>query len=172
VKTLPIKITNQNINEEAATGEDERGDLLIQGFWTAGACCILDVCVTDTDAKSHCKRTRFKVPELQEKEKKQKHLGACLWRIAVTSHLFCSQWMDCSEAKLNPSQNVSQQNLQESGRSQPHLQVCGCVKARLSTAAVCATHLCLRRSRVPADDISTRFLQWTDGAGSAMHEWT
>jgi hypothetical protein len=29
VKTSPNQITNQNIDKEAATGEDERGDLLI-----------------------------------------------------------------------------------------------------------------------------------------------
>jgi hypothetical protein len=53
--------------------------LLVRGFWTAGAdWIILEVRVTDADAKSHCKRTPFKVPEHQEKEKKRKHLGACL----------------------------------------------------------------------------------------------
>ena len=58
VKTSPTKvITNHNIDEEATTGEDERGNLLIRGFWTAGTDCILDVRVTDTDAKSYCKRT-------------------------------------------------------------------------------------------------------------------
>jgi hypothetical protein len=54
----------------------------------------------------------------------------------------------------------------------PYSQVCGYVKARLSIAAVRATHLCLRGSRVPAHNISTRFSQWEDGAGLAMHEWT
>jgi hypothetical protein len=42
----------------------------------------------------------------------------------------------------------------------PYLQVRGYVKARLSTAAVRATHLCLRGSRIPAHNISTRFSQW------------
>ena len=32
VKTSPIKLTNQNIDKEAARGEDERGDLLIRGI--------------------------------------------------------------------------------------------------------------------------------------------
>jgi hypothetical protein len=43
MKTSLNKTANQNVDEEAATGEDERGDLLIRGFWAAGA----DVCVTD-----------------------------------------------------------------------------------------------------------------------------
>jgi hypothetical protein len=72
VKTSPDKITIQNNDKEAATGDAERGDLLIRGFWTAGADCILDVRVTDTDSKSYCKRTPFKVLESQEKEKKRK----------------------------------------------------------------------------------------------------
>jgi hypothetical protein len=43
VQTSHNTSANQNVNEEAATGEDERGDLLIQGFWTTGTDCILDV---------------------------------------------------------------------------------------------------------------------------------
>ena len=55
----------------------------------------------------------------------------------------------------------------------PYSQVCGYVKARLSIAAVRATHLCLRGSRVPAaHNISNRFSQWEDGAGLSMNEWT
>jgi hypothetical protein len=39
VKTSPSKNTTQNLDKEAATGEDERDDLLVRGFWTAGADC-------------------------------------------------------------------------------------------------------------------------------------
>ena len=69
VKTSPTKLTNQNMDEEAATGEDERGDSLIRGLWTAGTDCILDARVTDTDAKSYCKRTR---PKCWSRKKKRK----------------------------------------------------------------------------------------------------
>ena len=72
-------------------GEDERGDLLIRGFWARGTDCMLDVSVTDADAKSCCKRTPAKVLESQEKEKKKKYLEACLERL----HLLSAQWMDC-----------------------------------------------------------------------------
>ena len=77
VKTSPTTAANQDIDKEAATGEEERGDLLIRGFWKAGTDCILDVRVTDTDSKSYCKRTPFKVLESQEKEKKRKYLWTC-----------------------------------------------------------------------------------------------
>ena len=39
MKTLPTKLTNQNIDNGTATGEDERGVLLIRGFWTAVTNC-------------------------------------------------------------------------------------------------------------------------------------
>jgi hypothetical protein len=32
MRTLPNEVTNQNVDKEAATGEDESGDLLILGF--------------------------------------------------------------------------------------------------------------------------------------------
>jgi hypothetical protein len=33
--------------------EDDRGDILLHGFWARGTDCIVDVRVTDTDAKSY-----------------------------------------------------------------------------------------------------------------------
>jgi hypothetical protein len=170
VKTSPDKITTQNNDKEAATGEDERGDLLIRGFWTADADCILDVCVTDTDSKSYCKRTPFKVLESQEKEKKRKCLGACLEnRRHFTPFVLSVDGLLGREVKTFAKRLAGKL----AGKWQkPYSQVCGYVKARLSMVAVRATHLCLRGSRVPAHNISTRFSQWEDGAGLAMHEWT
>jgi hypothetical protein len=145
VKTSLDKITTQNNHKEAATGEDERGDLLIRGFWTAGTDCILDVRVTDTDSKSCCKRTPFKVLESQEKEKKRKYLGACLEnRRHFTPFVLSVDGLLGREAKTFAKRLA----VKLAGKWQkPYSQVCGYVKARLSTAAVRATHLCLRGSR-------------------------
>jgi hypothetical protein len=55
VNALPNEAANHNFDEEAAIGEDERGDLSIRGLWTAGADHILDVFVTNTDVESFCK---------------------------------------------------------------------------------------------------------------------
>jgi hypothetical protein len=63
---------------QEAAPEEERGDILIRGFWKQGTDCILDVCVTDTDAKSYCKCPPEKVLESQEREKKRKYLEKCL----------------------------------------------------------------------------------------------
>ena len=75
---------------EQATGEDKRGDLLICGFWARGADCAPGARVTDAHAKSHCKRTPAKVPELQEKEKKRKHLEVGLKRRCHFTPPVCS----------------------------------------------------------------------------------
>jgi hypothetical protein len=64
--------------ENEATGEDNCGKLLLQGFWAGGNDCIVDVRVTDTDAKSYVKQAPAKVLETQEKEKKRKYLEPCL----------------------------------------------------------------------------------------------
>jgi hypothetical protein len=115
--------------------------------------------------------TPFKVLESQEKEKKQKHLGACLENRRHFTPLVLSvdgllgqdaqAFAECLAVKL-------------AGKWQkPCSQAAGCVKARLSTAAVRATCVCLRGSRVPtAHNVSTQFSQREDGAGLAMHEWT
>jgi hypothetical protein len=60
-----------------STGE-ERGDLLIRGFRARGTDLIVDVRVTDTDAKSYRSRDPHKVLATQEREKKKKYLQSCL----------------------------------------------------------------------------------------------
>ena len=52
---------------------------------------------------------------------------------------------------------------------QPYSVVCGWIRARLSIAAVCATHLTLCGSRIPSSKISQRRFQWEDGAGLGLH---
>jgi hypothetical protein len=54
------------------------GDLHIRGFWARRMDVIVDVRVTDTDAKSYRTRDPHKVLATQEREKKQKYLDACL----------------------------------------------------------------------------------------------
>ena len=50
-------------SESTSSHEDERGDILIRGFWHRGTDCILDVRITDVDAKSCLKRDPAKVIE-------------------------------------------------------------------------------------------------------------
>jgi hypothetical protein len=65
-------------SSDKPASEDDRGDILLRGFWARGTNCIMDVRVTDTDAKSCRHRDPVKVIATQEKEKKHKYLEACL----------------------------------------------------------------------------------------------
>jgi hypothetical protein len=70
---------NPPVTRNLHRNRDElRGDLLIRGFWGHGTDCIIDVSVTDTDAKSNLSKDPAKVPEAHEREKKRKYLKSCL----------------------------------------------------------------------------------------------
>jgi hypothetical protein len=43
---------------------------LIHGFWAQGTDCIIDVRITDTDAKSDSSKDPYKVLEAHEREEK------------------------------------------------------------------------------------------------------
>jgi predicted alpha/beta-fold hydrolase len=121
----------------------------------------------------HGRKVALQTDSSQEKEKKQKHLGECLEnRRHFTPFMLSVDGLLGQEAKTFTKRLAVK--LVAGKWQKPCSQVRGCVKARLSTAAaVRATHLCLRRSRVPVHNISTGFSQWEDGAGLAMlHEWT
>jgi hypothetical protein len=110
-KASAAKETNQQepTTQEASLG-DRFGDLLIQTFWTRGTDCILDVHVTDTDAKSYCKCPPAKVLESQEREKQWKYQSqerennGSISRIAasndIISLLLYVQWTYCLDEKL------------------------------------------------------------------------
>jgi hypothetical protein len=51
---------------------------LIRGLWSKGTDCILDVRMTDLDAKSNKFRNPDKVLATHEREKKKKYLEPCL----------------------------------------------------------------------------------------------
>jgi hypothetical protein len=59
-------------------GTEDRGDILIRGLWTRGTDCIINVRITDVNAKSNRSKDPYKVLATQEREKKKKYLEACL----------------------------------------------------------------------------------------------
>jgi hypothetical protein len=75
--TIGIDSNPKSSKEPEVASESNQGDLLLQGFWARGTDCIVDVRVTDTDAKSYCKRPPDKVLESGEQIKKKKYLEAC-----------------------------------------------------------------------------------------------
>jgi hypothetical protein len=164
--TTGIDLTSSK--EKDATGESDRGDLLLRGFWARGTDCIVDVRVTDTDAKSYCKRDPDKILESGEKLKKKKYLEACLEQRRHFTPFVCSvDGLLGREAKTF-AKRLAAKLAKKWQRS--YSQTCGYVNARLSIAIIRATHLCLRGSRIPTSKISTKFPQWEDGAGLALFE--
>jgi hypothetical protein len=163
ITTCPTKPTS-----DKPASEDDRGDILLHGFWARGTDCIVDVRVTDTDAKSYRHRDPAKVLITQEKEKKRKYLEACLEQRRHFIPFVCStDGLLGQEASTFAKRLAAKLATKWQGT---YLQVCGYVKARLSIAIVRATHLCLRGSRIPTHQISTRRPMWEDGAGLALFE--
>ena len=67
-----------NCTDEIISTDNERGDILIRGFWSRGTHCVVDVRVTDTDAKTYQARDPIKILASQEKSKKSQYLESCL----------------------------------------------------------------------------------------------
>jgi hypothetical protein len=164
----PLRTTDQNPvirNLHKRQGE-ERGDVLIRGLWQQGTDAIIDVRITDLDAKSNISRAPMKVLAAHEREKKRKYLEPCLeQRRHFSPFVVSTDGLIGIEAQTM-LKKLSARLAEKSGK--PYSEVCGYVNARMSIAIVRATHLCLRGSRVPTSQMSNRRPQWEDGAALQM----
>ena len=148
--------------------EEDRGDLLIRSFWDRATDLIVDVRITDTDAKSYKSRSPAKILESQEREKKKKYLEPCLERRRhFTPFVVSADGLKGKEATafLKRLSILLARKWQK-----PYSVVCGYINMRISIAIVRATHLCLRGSRVPVSKIS-RQPEWEDKAGLSLARW-
>jgi hypothetical protein len=66
------------VHHLSRSSNKERGDLLMWGFWARGMDVIVDIRMSDTDAKLYWSRDPHKVLATQEREKKKKYLQSCL----------------------------------------------------------------------------------------------
>jgi hypothetical protein len=145
---------------------EDRGDILIRGLWERGTDCIIDVRVTDVDAKSNRSKDPHKVLAAHEREKKKKYLGACLeQRRHFSPFVVSTDGLLGKEAKMLLKKLSAR--LAEKWEK-PYSEVCGYVNARMSIAIVRATHLCLRGSRIPTSKMCNRLPQWEDKAGLGL----
>ena len=153
-------------DEDAPEANNDRGDLIIRGFWQSSTYCVVDVRVTDTDAKSYQDKEPSKILAAQEKAKKKQYLEPCL---AQRRHF--TPFVASTDGLLGKEANFFAKRLVvvlAEKWNKPYSQVCGFVKARLSIALVRATHVCIRGSRVPVSRISSRIPLWDDGAGLSL----
>jgi hypothetical protein len=139
---------------------------LIRGLWAQGTDCTIDVRITDVDAKSNRSKDSDKVLAAHEREKKKKHLGACLEQRRHFSPFVASvDGLLGEEAKILLRKLFAM--LAETWKK-PHSEVCGYVNARMSIAIVRATHPCIRGSRIPTGKMCNRLPQWEDKAGLGL----
>ena len=147
------------------TSPDDRGDLLIRNLWSRGTDCIIDVRVTDLDAKSQNRKAPSTILANHEKAKKHKYLAACLQqRCHFVPFVVSTDGLLGREANFLIKKLAA---LLSEKWSTPYSTVCGFIRARISIAIVRATHLCLRGSRIPSSQISqpSRLPLWEDQAG-------
>jgi hypothetical protein len=109
------------------------------------------------------------VSSAHEREKKKKHLRACLEQ---RRHCF-SPFVVSADGLLGEEAKILLRKLSAvlaEKWEKPHSEVCGCVKnARMrSIAIVRATHLCIRGSRIPTGKMCNRLPQWEDKAGLGL----
>jgi hypothetical protein len=146
-------------------GDDERGDLLIQGFWARGTDAIIDVHVTDTDAKYYRSKDPHNVLAQHEKEKKWKYLASCtVQRKHFMPFVVSTDGLLGHEA----TELLKRLSLHLADKwQQPYSVIHGFVNAQISIAIVHATHLCLQGSRVSLSKTSRRPL-WEDRDGLGL----
>jgi len=132
---------------------DDRGDLLIRGLWSRGTDCILDVRITDTDAKTYQSKDPLKVLASHEKNKKKKYLAPCLAQprhftpFVVSADGLLGHEADAVVCKLAFTYAEK--------TDKPYSVVCGFMRNRISIAILRATHRCLQGSRIPSGCMSS-----------------
>jgi hypothetical protein len=142
--------------------------ILVRGFWARGTDCIIDVRVTNADAKSQRQKDPAKVLSQHEREKKRKYLEPCLaQRRHFTPFVVSTDGMLGREATFFIRRLSS---ILAEKWHQPYSVVCGFIKSRLSIAIARATHLCLRGSRIPTGQISNKRPLWEDRAGLGLYQ--
>jgi hypothetical protein len=122
------------------SSDEEHRYLLIHGFWSHGMDTIVDVCLTDTDAKSYRSRNPHKVLAMQEFEKKKKYLKACL-----EQHKHFTPFVVSTDGLISQEQVgklLKRPSLQLADKwAHPYSVVCGFIYTRMSIAIVRATHI-------------------------------
>ena len=126
-------------------GDEARGDVMVHGLWKKGESCILDVRVTDTDAKSYRATSSAKVLERAAREKKGKYEQACLdQRRSFMPLIYSVDGMRGKEAEVFEKRIAA---LLSQKWSRAYSALAGWVKVRMALAVVRSNTMLLRGSR-------------------------
>eukprot|EP00957_Ditylum_brightwellii_P190446 14497334-Ditylum_brightwellii.AAC.1 len=139
---------------------------MIWHLWKRQTDCILNIRITNTDAKSYISRPMQSVLAAQEKEEKDKYLQACLeqqhhFLLFVVS----ADGMLGHEALMVPKQ-ISWKLAEKWDCSR--LYAANYVKRTMSLSIVRATHHCLWGSQVTLSLMNTHKSPCEDGAGIGL----
>jgi hypothetical protein len=146
--------------------KEDRGDILIRGLWARGTDCIINVCITDVDARLNRSKSPDKVLAAHESEKKKKYLEARLeQRRHFSPFVVSTDGLFGREAKILLKKLSA---LLAKKWEKPYSEVCGYINAQMSIAVVRATHLCIRGSRILTSKMSKRLPQWKIKAGLSL----
>ena len=143
--------------------------MLAKNFLGLGTDYIFGVCVIDTDQSVYLKQDPKKAPEGHALRKKNKYLSACLLQRRYFTPLITSVdgLMEIEgEAYCQRLASKLADKWQK-----PYSSVMGYVKAWLSIALVCAVHLTIMGSRIPATKIGRRRPLWEGAAGLALYRY-
>ena len=107
---------------------------MIRGLWARGTDCIIDMRITDVDAKSNLSKHPDKVLIAHEKEKRKKYLKACLERRRYfTPFVVSTDGLLGKEAKTLLKKILA---LLAEKWEKSYSEVCGYVSAWMSIAIV------------------------------------
>ena len=124
---------------------------------------MIDVRVMDTDQPTYRKNSPEKAIAGQERVKKKHYQELCFeQRRHFAPYVCCTSGLLGKEAKAF---NKRIATLLAKKWHTAYSVTCGYVYARISIAILRATHLCIRGSREPFRNSSTKLSQWDDGAG-------
>jgi len=153
-------------NGRTEVAPETRGDVAVHGFYKRGTTTVFDVLITDTDAPSNRNQNPDKILARHEKNKKDKHLEACLARRRhFTPLVFSIDGLQGTEAKA-AGRRLAAKLAVKWNRS--YSEVCGYVRSRLAIALVRASSRCLRGARDPTARCSHP--QWDSGTGLSLYK--
>ena len=142
---------------------EQKDDLLIRYLWQQGTDSVHDMHVVNTDALTHRTKDPEKCLHKAVQGKKKMYLEACLKQRRHFSHFFA-----LVDGLLGVEATATLKRLASrlaTKWKQSYSKTCGYVKSRIVITFVCATHRCIRGSRVTAHRISVQRYRWEDSAG-------
>ena len=144
-RNLKTSQSNADQPNPQQANDEARGDVLVHGLWVKGSGCVLDIRVTDTDARSYQSSSSQKVLERAAKVKKAKYNDACLeMRRSFMPLVYSVDGLACKEARAFEKRVAS---LLATKWNRSYSEMAGFVKSRMSLAIIRSNTMLLRGSR-------------------------